>query len=194
MVNVLKFMGILLLVAPIARASDNKIFLFGGVASRKAEISSCYRDPRYTNFGYPAEDQVAKVVAEINNHPDKAYTIAGHSSGAQYANMVAQQVENPERITLVDLDGFAPRNVPAAVKRVCWKAVNGKGLSSRNAGSMTAGNNCQIVKTHLAPACRTKWCLHFSLVNPNAPEDLNSATWRTHGYRDCTPNLEWLEP
>ncbi len=188
-----KIVWILLLATPkMAHSEEAKVIFFGGSTSTKSVMSACY--PHSENFGYHASAHVKEVVKEINSHPSQNYIVAGHSSGAKYANSVARKVARPQQITLVDLDGYAPRKIPSAVKRVCWNATNGRGLSSRNANSMTTGNNCQIIKTQTAPSCRTKWCLHFSIINLNVPGNLNNKTWISQGYRNCAPNMNWAKP
>jgi hypothetical protein len=179
-----------------ALASTPVVF-FGGVASNTAVLNHCF--PTFRNHGYnEGAAAVREEVAEINAHPDEHYIVAGHSSGAAYANEVASRVVHPERITLVDLDGFAPVGVPKAVQRVCWKAEGGRSghLQSRNAGAMTKANNCEEVRVHQDSHCDTVWCMHFSLVNPDSPADLASGgrdPWTRMGYEGCSESrLEWL--
>ncbi|MGZ3710390.1 MAG: hypothetical protein ACXVBE_01485 [Bdellovibrionota bacterium] len=168
------------------------IFLFGGATSTKSQVQGCYPAAKVEAFGYPpAGGEMGRVIATINANPDRKFIVAGHSSGAKYANRVASQVKNPSRITLVDLDGYAPRSVPKAVHRVCWKAVNGSKLASRNAPSMAQSNNCEVVKTYTSATCKTRWCLHFALVNKNVPGNLNDRSWITQGYKSCSANLDW---
>ena len=129
--------------------------------------------------------------------------IAGHSSGAAYANLVAKgttkkgkplKITNPGRVTLLDLDGFAPIGVPKTIQRICWNANGGAGkkpIPSRNFGAMTVGNNCGQVKTHQNQTCKDSWCLHFTLVNKNAKASLAS-DWPTKGYDGCSESaLAW---
>lgn len=191
--NRLGLATILLFTSMSAFAAPEVIF-FGGAQSQQAPMNSCF--PRFKNFPYPAQGGVDSMLKQINSpaNKDKPYLIAGHSSGAKYANMLASGAVNPSRITLVDLDGYAPRSVPKAVRRICWKATNGRGLWSRNAGSMSSGNNCGEVKTHVASQCSTPWCLHFSLVNLVVPGDLRDSTWITQGYKNCQANGKWAAP
>lgn len=177
-------------LAPAAHAA--KTIFFGGVASQASTMARCY--PNFVNIGYPADNQVSRVINMINADPGNHYMVAGHSSGAKYANAVATGVRNKAQITLVDIDGFAPRAVPKAVKTVCWRATNGRGLYSRNAGSMTPGNGCDIVRTQVQSRCTTAWCLHFAPINLNVPGGLNDSTWISQGYRNCAPNHAWAQP
>lgn len=180
----LSLVALALFVAPNAHADT--VFFFGGVASKASVISSCY--PSFTSFGYPADAKVNQVIAEINASPNKKFTLLGHSSGAKYINQIASRVKNPGRITIANLDGFAPDGVPKAVNRICWRASNGKGLLSKNASSMSTTRNCKEVRTTLAPYCNTTWCLHFAMVNLNTPSSLNGGTFAAQGYKNCQPN------
>lgn len=172
-----------LLLAPAARAET---IYFGGVGAQSKITKGCY--PQLNNYGYPVSGaSLAALITKINKDPNAKFTLVGHSSGARYSNYLAARVKNPGRITVVALDGFAPRGLPKAVNTVCWKANNGRGVSSRNAGSMAKGNGCKIVKTQVAKRCETPWCLHFALVNTNAPARLNGGNFISSGYNSCRP-------
>jgi hypothetical protein len=167
-----------------ARA-DQTIF-FGGVGARKSVTSACY--PAYENFSYPvSQAQLDRLIARINGSPRERFTLIGHSSGAKFSNYIADRVKNPGRITVTALDGYAPRGLPKEVRTICWKATNGEGVWSRNAGSMVKGNNCKIVKTQLARRCQTPWCLHFAIVNLNVPPALGGKDFIARGYEGCRP-------
>lgn len=192
MKNTLLFLAFCLLSTPSQAAE--KTFFFGGAQAQKGQMDACIGGTK--NFGMAQwQSGVSAALAEMNApaNLNKPYTVVGHSSGAKYANQVASQARNPQRITLIDLDGFAPRNVPKGVNRVCWKATNGRGLSSRNAGSMAPSNGCQTVKTATAPQCSTTWCLHFALVNANVPGNLNNSTWVSQGYSHCKAFTGWQQ-
>ena len=189
-----------ILVSFSARA-DVKVIYFGGATAKKSVLNQCF--PDFENYGYPASSAAQNnVVNEINAHPNQQYIIAGHSSGALFADNVAKaKLLNPSRITLVDLDGYAPRNVPSAIKRVCVRAASTShpGLHSRNYDSMNKSNNCEYVFTHSDAHCSSKnpkdmaWCLHFSIVNPQTPSGLGSGNWSSQGYKGCSEaNLDWL--
>jgi hypothetical protein len=185
------FLFVIALTLSNARlASAVKPHFFGGVGSTQRGTSSCY--PNMETFGYPAANSVKSVVAAINASPNEPVTLVGHSSGASYVNQIASQVKNPGRITLVSLDGFTPKGVPKSVNRTCWKATNGHGTWSKNAQYMTTANGCGTVKTFTLPHCETAWCLHFALVNLNAPKDLSAKNFIQHGYDNCKPNRNWL--
>lgn len=203
-----------------AQAAEKVIF-FGGAQSKTAALDRCF--PGFENHGY-ADGSVQRVIDEIRAHPENHYTVVGHSSGAAYANTVAravalgfkgdrrQKARAPvaDRITLIDLDGFAPRSVPASVPRKCWHAKGGTSgkLVSRNYSSMSADNNCSEVHTYEDSHCKTVWCLHFTLVNPRTPATIAGgywtggrkgvgryvpATWVPHGYDNCSQSsLPWL--
>lgn len=174
-------------------AADKPIvYLFGGVGATAEAMNTCGND--FRNIGYEEGlAQVKKIVKEINAHPDQKYIIAGHSSGAAYANSVAAGVKNSDQIKLVDLDGYAPIGLQERLKNsVCWYAENGRGDYSKNADSMR--ENCRHVKVFRAPHCKTSWCLHFALVNQRTPANLVGKTFRAHGYDNCVTNLEWTQP
>lgn len=171
------------------------IFFFGGAQSKSSEMNACY--PTTNNIAYSVgRSGVTKVLGVINSsrNSTRRYTIVGHSSGAKYANMVANKAKNPDRITLIMLDGYAPRSVSKKVgRRVCWRASNDKRLLSRNYYSAQKSNNCTEVHTYRASHCKTKWCLHFSLVNTRVPAGLDNGNWFFAGYRGCQPNLNWMK-
>jgi hypothetical protein len=180
-----------LLLSVVVQAAEPKVILFGGVGSTTSMMNAC-SDQNFWNIGYNlAPGQVDRVVAEIDANPHQPYIIAGHSSGAEYSNEVGRKVKNPRQVSIISLDGFAPRDLQRRMQTACWYASNGKGLRSRNAESMTE-ENCGTVKYFVAPHCKTAWCLHFALVNRAAPADLSGSTFRSEGYRDCEANTGWL--
>jgi hypothetical protein len=192
------------LIAQPAFSADKVIF-FGGAQSKKSVLDACF--PNFQNFGYPPPaNTVAAVIAEINRNPDQTYLIVGHSSGAEPANQVATgikkgrqtlKIANPDRITLMSLDGYAPSGVPKNIKRICWNASGGaskKPIKSRNFASMTTKNGCGQVKTYQDDHCKDVWCMHFTLVNQSAPASLDK-TWKTQGYDGCSESqLPWYSP
>ncbi len=191
------FIFILLLTPYLATARDTPIIIyFGGADSQKTDLDRCF--PNFRNYGYPVS-QVAQdaLVQEIKQNPRRSYILAGHSSGSRYAINIAKAegIATRSRLTLVSLDGFAPRGVPQSVRRICWNAANRSTNSrSRNFSSMTLGNNCGEVHTHYTSRCgsASKWCLHFSVVNPATPTNLND--WAREGYNGCSESgLEWLQ-
>jgi hypothetical protein len=184
-----------LVLVPHSVFGEPKVVYFGGVDAQKSVLNKCF--PSFENYGYPASSaQQRAVIDEINANPNQQYIIAGHSSGALFADNVAKaKLVNPSRITLVDLDGYAPRGVPSDIRRVCWRAASTShpGLTSRNFSSMVSANNCEVVHTHSDAHCSTVWCMHFSIVDPNTPSGLGNGTWETQGYSGCSAkNLEWL--
>ncbi len=183
-----------LVLAPLANAvSDKDVIFFGGVAATNAQIRSCY--PNFLKaYAWGSGASGVNEAANLMNAPankKKHYLIAGHSSGARYANQLAMKVVNPERITLVDLDGFAPDQARKRIKdTTCWRASAGKSLS-RNYGSMTS-SRCGKVETYTkANQCNNAACLHFALVNANAK--VNYGNWLVKGYANCKPNRAWIK-
>jgi hypothetical protein len=170
-------------LVPLFAMAEAKVIFFGGATSQTKVLESCF--PGFRNSGYSPGAGVAAAIQEINAHPDQQYLIVGHSSGAANANRTAMgrgggkkstPLVNPSRITVIDLDGEAPIAVPKSIKRVCWNAAGGKSgkLQSPNYSVMTTSNGCGEVHTYKDAHCSSSWCLHFSLVNPNAPADLRN--------------------
>lgn len=186
-----------LLCANQAFAGDTKYIFFGGAQSDKATLDTCLPGSNFERFAYPitSEERTA-LLKEINLHPNTSYVLVGHSSGSASAIEIAsdKKLKNREHVSLVDLDGFSPREVPAPIRRVCWRAKNEKNLESRNYAVMTQENGCDEVHTQTATNCNTVWCLHFLLVNPSTPADLDESSMGESGYLGCTTkNLGWLD-
>lgn len=206
----------------IAHASaKTEVIYFGGYAASKKQMECWEKGARantdenhgytYRGLPWPAgtpsgpasavagnnRSWIKSIVDEIAKNPTTHYIIAGHSSGAAFANQVAREVGNPKQIELADLDGFAAD--PALQKRVktkCWyaerKDAQGKVLaSSRNAGSM---KNCKDSEAFINRTCDSgaKMCLHFALVNKSAPKDLGMTDFASRGYEGCSTNLKWV--
>lgn len=136
---------------------------------------------------------IQRSVERIGSEPDRVFIIVGHSSGAAVANEVARLADRPERLRLVDLDGFVPsRELRKRVTTSCWAAVNPLSkIKSRNASTILSG--CGDL-AHLSEnqKCQNAWCLHVSLFETSIPARLKPADLPTLGREDCQPNLEWL--
>lgn len=184
---------LLALTSTVHAMSENEVIFFGGVAATISQIKSCYPNFLKTyawGAGAPGVNEAANLMNAPANKK-KHYLIAGHSSGARYANQLAMKVVNPERITLVDLDGFAPDQARKRIKdTTCWRASAGKSLS-RNYGSMTAGRCGKVETFTKAKQCNNAACLHFALVNANAK--VSYANWLVKGYSNCKPNRDWIK-
>jgi hypothetical protein len=214
------------LLLALPASAEEKVIFFGGSMSQKAVLDRCF--PGFVNSGYPAGNNVQAAIDEIRAHPENHYTVVGHSSGAKYANLVVGSVVrgfkgnrrqapaapvDPSQVTLIDLDGYAPDGVPKSVpRRVCWHAqggVSGK-IKSRNYSSMSPDRNCTEVHTYQDNHCKTVWCMHFTVVNPQTPDLLGSGyyvkggkgrkgrfvsePWYTDGYNGCSQaSLPWLQ-
>jgi hypothetical protein len=184
----------LFVVASSAHAmSDKEVVFFGGVAATSAQIRSCYPD-FLKAYAWGQGASGVNEAANLMNSPankKKHYLIAGHSSGAKFANQLAMKVVNPERLTLVDLDGYAPDQAHRKVKdTTCWRASSGNALS-RNYRSMQA-SRCGKVETYTkAKQCNNGACLHFALVNANAK--VTYGNWLVKGYSGCRPNRDWIK-
>jgi hypothetical protein len=206
---------LLFLMSVSANAADKPmVVLFGGYASSNqqmlcwaggAKTNSSYSGYDFKGVAYPpgagasrdaavsaGRSRINMLVNDINAHPGRKYIIAGHSSGAALANEAARLVRDPSQIELVDLDGFRASNaIQRRVRTTCVYAVNQSGLPSRNAPSM---ESCARPKMYRDHHCKTKWCLHFSVVNTVAPANLSSSTFKRDGYKGCGTNLSWLRP
>jgi hypothetical protein len=174
--------------------SDRQVIFFGGFQSTKDQIQSCYPDfLKVYEWGAGiagVDEALAYINSPANRH--KHYLIAGHSMGAIYANRVAMRALNPDRLTLVGLDGFsAPGEVHLRVKdSTCWRA------KSPDATSMSYGTqrleDCGRVRTYSkARQCTNGACLHFALVNTSTT--VTYLNWLASGYRSCRPNRDWIK-
>jgi len=105
---------------------------------------------------------------------DQTY-IVGHSSGCAIANAVDRVLRDHSRMNLVALDGFLPD-------------ANQLGRPSTQVWSATCGS---AISLNPATHCKTKWALHFSLVNAAATDKIVDSI--KHGYRSCKANLAWLK-
>lgn len=190
-----------------------EVLFFGGYGSTESQMK-CWQkgaegksggDYRFRGFGYPSlsgpgkasavlggRTVLRKLVAEINSHPNKRYVIAGHSSGAALSNRLAELVDDPKRISLVNLDGFAPSSQlqKKVGSSVCWYAKGRNGLHSLHANSMQS--NCKVSKAVQNNNCTSAWCLHFGVINNKVPGNLSGATFKSQGYRGCDSNIDWL--
>ncbi len=135
------------------------------------------------------EKLVDSIVQEIDQSPSGSeFVLVGHSSGSALTNEVAKRVQKKSKIKLVVLDGFVPKEVPKEVEVFCWSATNPKsGLKSLNTEGMKTCTRYQEIKS---VNCRTKQCLHFSIVNSAVLFNLSDLS---EGYENLTPNLSWLD-
>jgi pimeloyl-ACP methyl ester carboxylesterase len=130
--------------------------------------------------------QYKSVVAAIQaSQADKIY-IVGHSSGCAIANAVDKGLKDTSKVVLVALDGFtpAPDQLQRSTTQV-WGAVC-DGVKSMNYPGVAGGRR----RVYEAKDCKTKWALHFSLVNESATDSLVKSI--AAGYVHCRANLAWL--
>ncbi|HXC96611.1 MAG TPA: hypothetical protein VNU92_13005 [Edaphobacter sp.] len=134
--------------------------------------------------GFKQYDDVIKKIADVG--ADLLF-IVGHSSGCAIANKLNSLIKGDHsRITLIDLDGFAPNDDQIKKSTVeVWSAEEsgGKGKSLHWA----AGH-----KKFISPSATQEWSLHFSLVNSAATDAITKENYRTRGYAGCIANLCWL--
>jgi hypothetical protein len=130
--------------------------------------------------------QFKAALAAIQASSADTIYIVGHSSGCAIANAVDKALADTSKISLVALDGFSPD--PSQLQRSTtqvWGARCGNILSMNF--PHRAGARQRVFET---PDCKTKWALHFSVVNMAAMDSLIKSV--ATGYAQCRSNLEWL--
>lgn len=136
---------------------------------------------------------IERYARRIADEPGRQWVVVGHSSGAALAAAVVERVRDPGRILLIILDdgidtGFRPPSgFDPDRQMACWSAVNARLASfNRDATRRLCRNYREIERAD----CSTRMCLHFKLVNDNAPSGLARPV---AGYVQVSPFLEWLE-
>jgi hypothetical protein len=130
--------------------------------------------------------QFKSAVAAIEASKADTIYIVGHSSGCAIANAVDKGLKDTSKVVLVALDGFTPdSNQLKRSSTQVWGAVCGDVKSMNYPGQ--AGGRRRIYE---AKDCKTKWALHFSLVNAAATDSLVKSI--ATGYVQCRANLAWL--
>lgn len=186
-----------LLLTPAAHAGQcpsiqGKIgVLFGGDLSNTAAMQPCYPDlvsvSKYD--GASMIDCFAQQIDEWNG--PRKFVVAGHSTGAVYAEHLVQRVRDKSKVRLVLLEGYGSPANQRGVETSCWYARNGA-MQGFNAPSMRNPSVCPGGASALdAPWCKTIVCLHVSLVNLHAPEDLSRETIGD-AFETCQGNRGWL--
>lgn len=190
-------------------ADETEVIYFGGYGATQAQMDCWAGGAKSLNYnitalpypsGAPAgynraierTSKYQRLLQQIKAHPNKKYKVGGHSSGSQYANNLVQWMLNngvpAANIELSNLDGFkAPSNLRSKVKWQCWSATNGR-INSNNYSS-----ECKILKT---TRCQTKWCLHFMLVNSEAPNNLSGGgdfIRRGYAKNNCQSPTDWID-
>jgi hypothetical protein len=131
--------------------------------------------------------QFDEVIKKIEESGADTLFIVGHSSGCAIANELNSRMKGDHgRITLVDLDGFAPSGdqiKKSSVQAWCAEGAGGKGQSLHWA---------QGKKKFIAASATTVWSLHFSLVNTAATDAITKDNYGSKGYAGCIANLCWL--
>lgn len=127
----------------------------------------------------------AKKIEDLG--ADVQIFIVGHSSGCAIANELNKRVKvDHTRITLVDLDGFAPSGdqiKKSTVKPWCAQGSGGKGHSVHFSKSKDV---------YTASKATQPWSLHFSMVNTAATDDITKDNYASTGYAGCLANLCFL--
>jgi hypothetical protein len=95
-------------------------------------------------------------------------------------------VNSDNHIVLVALDGYRPSD--SQVDRGDTQVWGAKGNGET---SLRFPSNAKGRRIYTAKNAKTKWALHFSLVNTNVKADLVN-TEIAKGYDDCQANLSFL--
>lgn len=185
------------LFAPAAHAQscpsiEGKIgILFGGDLSDTEAMRPCYPDLVAVSK-YDAAPLLDCFAGQIDRLIDpRKFIVAGHSTGAVHAEHLAQRVKNKSKVHLVLLEGYGSPLNQRGVETTCWYSRNGA-MQGFNAGSMLDPKVCAGGANPFdAPWCKTNVCLHVSLVNLHAPEDLTRGTIGD-AFKNCQGNRVWL--
>lgn len=133
-------------------------------------------------------DRLHQVIAHIKSSGASKFYIVGHSSGCAIANAVDRGLKDNSTSVLVALDGFVPGSKQLERETTqCWGAVCGD-VKSMNYEAMQKSGRFH---SYTATDCKTKWALHFSLVNAAAND--RAVTSVPTGYTQCKANLMWLK-
>lgn len=193
---------------------STSVFFIGGWNAKQVHINAWVQSAQqqrpsiaFRGFPWPAgvtsypETSVVKGSRENGQYRKaldaikacKADTIylVGHSSGCAIANALDKDLNDPDRIVLVALDGFVPdRDQRDRSSTQIWSAVNGN-HKSKNYKALKDLLGTELLEYPAKTDCTTKWALHFSLVNAAATDKLIHDLIE-NGYRDCEANLCWL--
>jgi len=186
------------------------VFYFGGFLASQSDIDKWLRSAKqqkpgvkFVGFPWPSDapksdgdvavkilrdnGKLASMIKEIEKAKADTIYIVGHSSGCAIANAVDAGVNSDEHIVLVALDGYRPSDsqVDRGDTQV-WGAKGPNGETSLRYPSAAKGRRIYPAETQ-----KTKWALHFSLVNSNVKADL-SGSEIAKGYDDCEANLSFL--
>jgi len=139
------------------------------------------------------QDQNSKKDKDGKTDPVEKIFIVGHSSGGAIANAVDAAVGVDAHIVLVVLDGSMPSDDQLArTDTQVWGAMC-DGVTSMNFPGTAKGRG----KVFQATNCKSKWALHFSIVNANANDSMfdpkgDSNVNIPKGYTNCAANLGFL--
>jgi len=165
--------------------------LFGGDLATTKALQPCYQD--FVAISKYDAAPLLKCLAQQIDANEVGFVVAGHSSGAAYAERLVQAVQDKSKVRLVLLEGFGSPKNQKGVQTSCWYAKNGS-LSGFNAPSMLNPKVCPG-GAHASEAawCKTKVCLHVSLVNLNTPANLSPATVAKEALQNCQGNRDWID-
>ncbi|HXJ89251.1 MAG TPA: hypothetical protein VMS18_20710 [Candidatus Binatia bacterium] len=190
------------------------VVFFGGFKASKIDMelwlasanSICGGDVVYDAFPYPdgarsgdtaavnGFKQFDTAIKKVEGSSADTIYIVGHSSGCAIANELNSRIKGDHsRITLVDLDGFAPSvdQIRKSSHQV-WSAEGAKGGKSLHHDDW--GRFQGQLQVYTASSATNIWSLHFSLVNTAATNAIKSSSDEDlkKGYAGCIANLCWL--
>ena len=186
------------------------VFYFGGYLASQSDIDKWLRSARlqkpgvkFIGFPWPSDapksdgdiaveilrknGKLASAIKDIEGTKADTIYIVGHSSGCAIANAVDAGVDSDNHIVLVALDGYRPSD--SQVDRGDTQVWGAKAQRR----DITALPEPRQGRAGSIPrkTAKTKWALHFSLVNTNVKADLVN-TDIAKGYDDCQANLSFL--
>jgi hypothetical protein len=191
------------------------VVFFGGWKASKIQMelwlasakTICGSDVEYDAFPYPdgagSGDKAAvnnfkqfdAAIKKIEGSAADTVYIVGHSSGCAIANELNSRLKGDHgRITLIDLDGFAPsRDQIKGSTHQVWSAEGAKGGQSLHHDDW--GVYQSQLQVYTAASASNIWSLHFSLVNTAATDAIKSSSDEDlkKGYAGCIANLCWLK-
>ena len=136
--------------------------------------------------------QLDNLVERLVQQDSYNMVLAGHSSGCAISNEIALRAfrKGAKNFKLICLDGFVPHSLLLENNKVqVWSAKCGDVVSMNYKALIKAAG--PYFHTYFAKDCKSKWALHFSLVNKSASDSLIKTI--SDGYKHCVANLEWLK-
>jgi hypothetical protein len=184
------------------------VFFFGGYHASQSDIDAWVRSAKtqkagidFFGYAWPKDansdansavktfkksGQYAAAVRDVQRNGSDTIYVVGHSSGCAIATAVDAGLTDTRKIALVTLDGFSPSHAQLNRRTTQVWGAECDGVKSINFPGAAVGRRRIYTATH----CKSRWALHFSLVNAAASDDLVHSI-RT-GYASCRANLAFL--